>query len=280
MGKNNRATEMERANAKNDRAENTLWHVLRTLLFRIVCECVCVCKSEFFSLIILLLPLLHSYNSSVNVLWEYTTAARFRALFNSLLYSAVSWALFNFAILPCFLLTPYFVQYFFFHYYCCWRCCFLCLLSLQCVAFAFIYNICPSIIFNSLIILLSFFHFVSFCSILFTYREVHSLDSLAFHFVEYKTAQHCQRDAILRKQRKNNEPTTNDFYVLFICSLCFIAYLKVGWGAHQMYYEFLYACCCCYCRRQCFLCCSSCQKFCICCHTCSSRVCFVRALII
>lgn len=66
--KNNRATEMERANAKNDRAENTLWHVLRTLLFRIVCECVCVCKSEFFSLIILLLPLLHSYNSSVNVL--------------------------------------------------------------------------------------------------------------------------------------------------------------------------------------------------------------------
>lgn len=48
MRKNNRATEMERANAKNDRAENTLWHVLRTLLFRIVCECVCVQKRVFF----------------------------------------------------------------------------------------------------------------------------------------------------------------------------------------------------------------------------------------
>lgn len=45
--KNNRATEMERANAKNDRAENTLWHVLRTLLFRIVCECVCANASFF-----------------------------------------------------------------------------------------------------------------------------------------------------------------------------------------------------------------------------------------
>lgn len=149
-----------RAKSENDGIENTLWHVLRTLLFR------CVCERVFSVIILLLLLLLHSYNSSVNVLWEYTTAARFWTLCNSTrLYYTVFCS-----ILPSFVLTQYNVQYF-----CCCRHrrCYHYLLSLQCVPFAFTYNICPSIIFSSLIFLLILFCF-AFCSIRFIEKQTHS----------------------------------------------------------------------------------------------------------
>lgn len=149
--------------------------------------------------------------------------------------------------------------------------------------YTIIFRFCFILFFNRNIhcvyILYSFcFIFALFCSVLF--YSVHllksklTLNSLLFwkmRKIEKKKRLGTTRVMQFWEGKKPNVATTTDFYVLFICCLCTIAYFKGRIKANTKFiinfctfcccYYYYYICCSCCCCCQCILCCSRCKRF-------------------